>query len=206
MSRPFGSTDDELKKFFSGPGKVQFRETSLVFDRYPFEPASVYNQQELPSSSISGVSVSGRPSIYLSNEIIMISAAYRQELTFFAKQNEIPIRQHSWVWSWILEPFLDTELRPEDTANLFRLLGNYGLSETAVTALRNEVEEQMMKYNFDTMLWEWVDLDLYDVLCAMRAKYDQQTFRVFYWKAMELALLPELPKSEAQDSSDSSIS
>jgi len=50
----------------------------------------------------------------------------------------------------------------------------------------------MIKYNFDTMLWEWVDLDLFDVLRAMRVKYDAAEFNKFYWEAMRIALRPKI--------------
>jgi hypothetical protein len=45
-----------------------------------------------------------------------------------------------------------------------------------------------MKYNFTTMLWEWVSLELFDVLQAMRPELDEKSFAGFYWKAMDIAL------------------
>ncbi|WP_417602277.1 hypothetical protein [Owenweeksia hongkongensis] len=46
----------------------------------------------------------------------------------------------------------------------------------------------MLKYNFDTMLWEWGGLDLSDVLAAMRVKYNDEDFGNFYKQAMEIQL------------------
>ena len=47
----------------------------------------------------------------------------------------------------------------------------------------------MYKYNFDTMLWEWVGFSAFDVLRAMRTKYDKDEFREFYKRVMGIALL-----------------
>lgn len=47
----------------------------------------------------------------------------------------------------------------------------------------------MLKYNFDTMLWEWGGFDASDVLRAMRTKYRKEEFEDFYRRVMEIALL-----------------
>jgi hypothetical protein len=57
--------------------------------------------------------------------------------------------------------------------------------------LRAEVEIQMLKYNFDTMLWEWGGFSACDVLRAMRTKYNENEFREFYKRVMKIALLNE---------------
>ena len=44
----------------------------------------------------------------------------------------------------------------------------------------------MLKYNFDTMLWEWISLGLPDVLQAMRVKYSDEEFEEFYKRAMTI--------------------
>lgn len=74
---------------------------------------------------------------------------------------------------------------------LFRFLGKYGLTAEHIKSLRTEVEIQMMKYNFDTMLWEWVSLSTLDVLRAMRTKYNKEAYADFYKRVMKIALLTE---------------
>ena len=61
-----------------------------------------------------------------------------------------------------------------------------GISNDEINSIRNEVKDQMMKYNFDTMLWEWGGLGLEDVLAAMRAKYNKVKFDDFFKRAMEI--------------------
>jgi hypothetical protein len=58
-----------------------------------------------------------------------------------------------------------------------------------VKSLRAEVENQMLKYNFDTMLWEWGGFGASDVLRAMRTKYNKNEFSDFYERVMKTALL-----------------
>ncbi len=55
-----------------------------------------------------------------------------------------------------------------------------------VAAIRKEVSQQMYRYNFDTMLWEWISLGLLDVLQAMRVAYSDRAFEEFYNKAMAI--------------------
>ena len=93
------------------------------------------------------------------------------------------------IWGWILEPFLDTEFTAETDQRLTRLLESYGMTVENVQYLRAEVATQMVKYNFDTMLWEWVSFNASDVLRAMRVKYNKKEFRDFYKRVMEIALL-----------------
>ena len=42
----------------------------------------------------------------------------------------------------------------------------------------------MLKY--DSVLWEWVNLGLSDVLSSMRKKLTDQQFEKFYWEAIEI--------------------
>lgn len=93
------------------------------------------------------------------------------------------------IWEWILEPFLDTEYTADIHQRSTLYLESYGLDPEYVHSIRNEVHEQMMSYNFDTMLWEWCSLGATDVLKAMQAKYNKEAFRKFYAKVMQLALL-----------------
>ena len=105
-----------------------------------------------------------------------------------AEKNEIEIFESSRSWDWLLEPFLDTEYTEETDQRIISLLKENGFDKQELYMIRNEVKEQMMKYNFDTMLWEWGCLGLQDVLSAMRLKYSKQDFIDFYRRAMEIQL------------------
>jgi len=191
---PFGSTKEEIKAFLVGPGKVIYNTSSLEFSNYPFEPSIAFEKPNIGAEIICSVSLDRRPAIQVGDELIFISREDKEHLRQFTTVNDIRIIERSWVWNWIVEPFLDTEFTKEDQLRLDGLLLNYGLDGKKVEALKEEVKEQMLKYNFDTMLWEWVDLDLFDLLSAMRVKYDKEKFRSFYWEAMRIALLEKSPK------------
>jgi hypothetical protein len=189
---PFGSSEEELRGFFPKIGEAYFEETLITVTNYPFEPSIAFRGSAINASLIKCIYANIRPSVQIGDEHIFLSATNKEQILRFAESNSIKISEQSWIWSWILEPFLDTEFTSEHKNRLNELLVDYGLTDTEVNGIRNEVKEQMLKYNFDTMLWEWVDLNLYDVLCAMRVKYSPDEFRIFYWKAMRIALLPKL--------------
>jgi len=85
---------------------------------------------------------------------------------------------------------LDTEYSVETNERLNLLLAKFGLAIDMVASIRQEVKIQMLKYNFDTMIWEWIHLGALNVLCAMRSKYDVKQFADFYSRVMEIAQLP----------------
>jgi hypothetical protein len=125
-----------------------------------------------------------------------LSAEKKTELENFATKNNIKTVERPMIWEWILEPFLDTEFTPETDQRLTNLLENYGLTVDKVKTLRAEVETQMLKYNFDTMLWEWGGLGASDVLRAMRTKYNKDEFKDFYKRVMTIGLLTKKSDSE----------
>ena len=129
------------------------------------------------------------PTIRINEELIFVSSEKKPELEMFASKNNITTTERPNIWGWILEPFLDTEFTAETDQRFTRLLESYGLTVEKVKSLRAEVGAQMLKYNFDTMLWEWVSLEASDVLRAMRVKYNKKEFRDFYKRVMAIALL-----------------
>jgi len=100
--------------------------------------------------------------------------------------NKIRLTKHSWNWDWILEPYLDTEFTSDNEKRIEKCLSEVGIDKIETEKIRNEVGKQMYKYNFDTMLWDWCSLGLYDVLSAMRVKYNENEFREFYKRAIEI--------------------
>ncbi len=183
----FKSTPRELKAFLCGIGESEIKEHTIRIYNYPFEPATVFPEKEIKAEDITEIHLDQYPpTLMIGTELIFISREYADELEAFAKRNQIDLIKRASNWTWITEPFLDTEFNDEQKARTLDILKENGFSEKEVKALREEVGEQMYKYNFDTMLWEWVHLGLSDVLAAMRPCLDIKAFESFYWRAMEI--------------------
>lgn len=188
----FGSTETEMKQFFADLGEVTFDKESLTFKNYPFDNSFVSANSKITSKDIVNIcSKSFPPTIRVGDELIFISAKQKENLTAFADRNKIAISDRVELWDWILEPFLDTEFTDEHKERLYSLLAKYNLDRQNVDLLRETVKEQMMKYNFDTMCWEWGMFGALDVLLAMKPKLNPEDFNSFYKQVMEIALRPD---------------
>lgn len=171
-------------------GQVTVGDDFLKFENYPFEPSVVFRQPEFSADQIDDIDFkSYPPTVRIKDELIFLSGEKRSALEDFSKRNNIPTVERPPIWEWILEPYLDTEFTAETEQRLTKFLENYGLTSEQVRTLRAEVETQMYKYNFDTMIWEWGGLGASDVLKAMRTKYDREEFMDFYKRVMKIALL-----------------
>jgi len=177
----------KIKKLFCGIGESKINENKIEISDYPFEPSIAYPRKIIKAKEIDFINVDfGVCKIYVAEDLVFISAERKEELKEFAENNNIKLIEHSWNWDWILEPYLDTEFTKETEQRVLEKLIENGIVESEVDQIRTEVGEQMYKYNFDTMLWDWCSLGLTDVLSAMRVKYDRNEFRVFYKRAIEL--------------------
>lgn len=166
---------------------------SICIKDYPFEPSIAFKKNKITAEEITEMNIASYPpTIRIRNELIFLSKEHESELQSFADVNQINIVERDDIWSWILEPFLDTEYSIETDKMLSERLLAYGLTEVFIFNIRKEVKTQMLKYNFDTMLWEWVHLGALDVLLAMRTKYDKKQFADFYWRVMEIALFSKI--------------
>ena len=183
-----------LMNFFAGFGEAIIEADQINISNYPFEPASIYPNSTIGVASVGSISLSWKLRIKLKNELIFVDRKHENSLAVFASANNISIDDSVSPWSLLLEPFLDTEYTAEIEERTDMMLGSFGLSKKEVADIRNEVSEQMYKYNFDTMLWEWCYLGLHDVLCAMRMKYNKEQFRKFYRNAMDIELRPRIIK------------
>ncbi|OYU95722.1 MAG: hypothetical protein CFE21_11325 [Bacteroidetes bacterium B1(2017)] len=185
----FSSAKSEVEKMLISTGQLTIGDNFLKLENYPFEPSIAYRQSIIQAEHIQDIDLhSYPPNIRVGNEILFLTREKKDELEEFAKRNKLNTIERPTIWGWILEPFLDTEYTPETDQRLMELLGKYGFSIEQIKYLRAEVETQMLKYNFDTMLWEWGGFDTLDVLKAMRTKYNPHEFRDFYKRAMEIAL------------------
>ncbi|MCZ8023657.1 MAG: hypothetical protein O9294_18000 [Cytophagales bacterium] len=189
----FSTSKEEVRKLLVDLGQVTIGQDTITFADYPFEPSKAFKQATFKQSDIDDIDATGHPpTIKVGDELLFVSAKQKDDLIKFVADNKIKTVDRIDIWSWILEPFLDTEFTVETDQRLTNLLENYGLTVDKVKTLRAEVETQMLKYNFDTMLWEWCELGVSDVLSAMRTKYDKEQYREFYKRAMEIALTNKL--------------
>jgi hypothetical protein len=186
----FSTSKSEVKELLVSMGHLTIGDDFLKIENYPFEPSIAYRQTIFAAHQIQDIDIKSYPlSFRIGNELIFLPAEKKKELEEFAKKNNIKTVERPWIWGWILEPFLDTEFTAETDQRLTDLLEEYGLTTDEVKSLRAEVENQMLKYNFDTMLWEWGGFGASDVLRAMRTKYNKNEFSDFYERVMKTALL-----------------
>jgi len=198
MTRPdnewtmFSSSREEIAEMMRPDNAITIYADSIMVEQCLYKPSVAYPSRLITAQEIQSIETgSFPPNIRVNNELIFITAKKKEDLKLFAAFNNISIVNRADIWSWLLEPFLDTKYTKDTDRQLAEKLLQFGLGEQQVSAIRQEVEVQMLKYNFDTVLWEWVHLNLYDVLKAMRTKYDDDTFADFYQRAMAVALLPD---------------
>jgi hypothetical protein len=191
----FSTSKKEVNDLLVSTGQLRIENDFLQIDDYPFQPSIAYGQTKIFVDTIDEIDIdSYPPTIKVNDELIFLTFEKRDELKAFARRNDIRTVKRPDIWGWILEPFLDIEFTKETDERLTRLLNEYGLTKETVDSIRKEVKTQMLKYNFDTMLWEWGGLGAEDVLKAMRTKYDEEDFKEFYNKVMKIALLTKQKK------------
>lgn len=188
--RMFSSSKTEVSELLVSMGQLTIGDDFLKIENYPFEPSIASEQKIFKIEQIEDIDFKSYPPTFrVGKELIFLTSEKKVELEEFAKRNNIKTIERPMIWGWILEPFLDTEFTKETDERLAKLLESYDLATDKVRSLRTEVETQMLKYNFDTMLWEWGGFDASDVLRAMRTKYNKKEFKDFYRRVMEIALL-----------------
>lgn len=192
----FTTSQSEVQQLLVSMGQLTIAHDFLKIENYPFEPSAAYRQSIFRPDQIHDMDIKSHPPTFRTGrELIFLNTDQKAELKNFAERNAIKTVERPMVWEWILEPFLDTEFTAETDQKLTDILEKSGLTADRVKALRAEVEEQMLKYNFDTMLWEWCGFDASDVLRAMRTKYKKEAFKDFYQQVMDIALLKEKDES-----------
>lgn len=184
-----------------------FSPAGVAFARYPFAPATVYPQGIVPWEEIAEINLQAwPPELRLhSGEILFVSADERDRLRSASERFEIDVVQRVDVWHLLLEPFLDTEFDEKHQEQTLCTLEANDVAREETAAIRREVGPKMLRYN--TYVWEWVHLGLFDLLATRFGSYLPNWLPVlgrrerrYYWWAMEVArrgkvLLPEEEKT-----------
>lgn len=167
--------------------EVLFAENRIEFRSYPFPPASVSSEPAVHFDSIRNIDLSkSPPEIKLkSGEILFVSATQKNALEEFAARFSIPRVVRADVWADLLDPFLDTELSAADQERTMHRLENQGFSREEIGSIRAKVKEPVLRYN--SVVWEWVRLGLFDLLEAVHKYSVTDSFGEFYWYSMRIA-------------------
>lgn len=175
----------------------------IEFIAYPFKCSSVYKNRRLDASDIVDATENFWPDLIRTTDDELIIIGYRQEekgehkkLPRFYDENNIVLRKDVVnIWGHILEPFLDTEYSEDHLERDFQILEKHGISRSECESVRKEVNDRMIAYNFTSCLWEWVNLDLYDVLKASigvlsgeKYQLNDKDFEEFYYHAMNIGI------------------
>ena len=171
---------------------VEFLESGVVFRDYPFPTASIYPSGVVAYEAIREVLPDMAPPEIRTHrgEVLFVTAMQKEQLRAAAEQHGLRIAARVDVWDLLLEPFLDTEFSEQDQARTLAILEENGISRERCEALRSQVGAAMYRYNFSTMLWEWVHLGLYDLLLAIQDDLSWTLsggMEAFYWEAMSIA-------------------
>ena len=171
----------------------------IEFINYPFKCSSVYKTKTLKSIDIVDVSdKSYGPAPIRTTNSELIFAPFQEDgehkkLSSFYASNNIPLRKITDVWEIINDPFLDTVHSDDFIERGYTQLENCGISRMECNAIRLEVAGRMLAYN--SILWDWCHLGLYDVLYASlgflsgeKHRLSDVDFERFYWRAMSIAL------------------
>ncbi|NOK58012.1 MAG: hypothetical protein GFH27_549287n316 [Chloroflexi bacterium AL-W] len=166
----------------------------IQFQRYPFKPASVFPDGLLPWHNIREIIPTGAPPEIRTHqgEVLFVHALQKDVLKDVAHTHDIPLVERIDVWSLILVPFLDTEFDEQTALHTRVTLEHNGLSAHYCEDLWERFGRMMYAYNFETFLWEWVHLGLYDLFLAHQMfrrhlSRADRNFSAVYWEAIDIA-------------------
>lgn len=178
---------EKIKGLICGIGNSEIQDDVISITEYPFEPSVAFPEKIIKADEIKSICADfGMVKVYVENDIVLVSAEYKESIKSFATRHEIPLAKETWNWDSILEPYLDTEFTEENQKRAWERLAGNGFEKSEVESMRKEVGASMYVYNFGTGLWDWVSLGLSDVLAAMRWHYDKEAFKDFYKRAIEI--------------------
>lgn len=174
--------------------KVTFADDHVCFRQYPFPGATVHPAGVVTPDRIRDADPRGIPPEIRTTrgETLFVPRDQGAELEEFCRRTGIAVAQRRDVWADLLEPFLDTEVGAEAERATDERLRRAGVPEFA--GIRARLAPLMTAYNFDSMLWEWAYLGLFDLLTAVNGSLVEPGIRAgvgdpakFHAWAMEIA-------------------
>lgn len=173
--------------------KVTLKVDGLHFEDYPFEPAFAFPAGKVGIDLIQEVNLGYPSQVRLKEgDILFVPGDGKEALITCINRYDVPVVRRLFIWDALLEPFLDTWEEQGAIDRQFVWFEKIGLPRGVVDAWRREVAVAMVAYNFGTHLWEWVQLGLYDVLTAQRARLSRRAFDDFYRRAVRQAAIDPL--------------
>lgn len=157
----------------------------ITFLKYPYPKKKT---RIIYAGDITEITMWYPPVIRLrTDEYLFVSREHIDELKTFAEYHAIPIINREDLWSYILDPFLDTQLGEDHYTRTSMRLNDSGVSPEEVKSIRKRLHLSMMVLTF--MTWEWVHYGLDDALAVSQPAFGFQTkaWTQFYARAMEIA-------------------
>ena len=162
---------------------IVINEDVILFPKgYYFRQSSIHKERRLPASRINELVINTYPtSIVIDNkEVIFLKSELKEELVAFANRNNIPISDRVDIWSYILEPFLDTEMEEDEKVRYIAVLAKNGVPPEETKAIRRKVGFTMLVTTYYGM--EWMYYGQFDYLTSTVKTKSK------YWWTMEIAL------------------
>lgn len=176
--------------------RADFDDRGITFREYPFPPASVRRDRHLPWAQVRDVDPDAAPPEVrtVDGETLFVDARQAADLWTACAAAGRPIVHRIDVWDLLLEPYLDTSFDAEDRERTLTTLERCGISRRESSEIRRRVGGTMLAYN--SVLWDWVHLGLYDLLTVtrraptlltLRHRLSSRRYATFYRWAMEIA-------------------
>ena len=183
------------KRFFPGMGEAAITPEGIHLRDYPFAPSVVHPERLLTPADIASVTFGTPLLLQVGDDFVFVSREREAALRVFAKAHRIPERPVNYNWSFLLDPYLDTDSDDDDRARGELRLTASGIPPAEVAAIRDEVGGPMAYYNFGLMVWEWTFFTLYDVVCVMHACVRPAAFADFYARATAVERRGDRPEA-----------
>ncbi|BDB63753.1 hypothetical protein T36_0197 [Helicobacter cinaedi] len=198
----------ESKDIYSQDCGIKIGLSSLIFLNYPFKPSSVcQNENERGESELNAKDIVGYINLPFAlivrneclsepfYELIKIRSCDKGQFEGFIKRNGVQEIHHMDNWIALLEEYLDTEYTQETHEWCMNHLMSNGFTQEEISAIKKREGKMMDRYN--TFAWEWICLDVFDVLFVKKCNKQSNKHIAFYRRAMEIALQgAKLPKLE----------
>lgn len=176
---------------------MKIEKDGIYFEQYDFPGVTVYPKGFIKYEEISEFIENIMPPIIRTryDDIIFVSSTIKEELKESLIKNGVKVVKRNDLWSLILEEFLDTEFTEKDRELCYKILEENEVERIECDSIRKNIKDMMLSYNFESGLWDWTYLGLYDLLSAANGilvnkkyKLKDKEFISFYKEAVKLAL------------------